>query len=450
MPTPRKKKILFVAMQNSSHTVRWINQISRSDYEIHLFPTLHASIHNDLRDVIIHLPWLRMGNVTIQDWLFWLRDLLAIKIKSIFKLNPTVNSIIHPLPWRRRHPSVELRNPLPFSFLFNLFAIEFNHGRLCLVKKTGLADELNSMVLSKVIRNVEPDLIHSLEFQHCGYIVLGAREIIGANYFPAWLVTNWGSDIFYFKKYPGEVKRISELLKAADFYSCECFRDVALAKSMGFDGVVLPVIPNAGGIDINYASSLRNAIKPSDRRIIVIKGYQTVFGRALLALESIKLCQNLLDGYKIIVYSASSETCEYVDFLKQTTSLDISIQPQITHSDMLYLFSTARIYIGISISDGISTSMLEAMAVGAFPIQTNTSCCDEWISDGVSGFSIPHDNVGIIVSCISRAIADDCLVDSASKTNWNTIRLRLDKNVIKSKAVGYYKTIFDSEDQDCD
>jgi hypothetical protein len=37
-----------------------------------------------------------------------------------------------------------------------------------------------------------------------------------------------------------------KLLVLADIYSCECQRDVALAKSLGFNGRVLPIIPNAG------------------------------------------------------------------------------------------------------------------------------------------------------------------------------------------------------------
>ncbi|MEL6882589.1 MAG: hypothetical protein AAFP09_18845, partial [Cyanobacteria bacterium J06607_10] len=32
-----KKKILFVAMQNSPHACRWINSIAATDYELHLF-----------------------------------------------------------------------------------------------------------------------------------------------------------------------------------------------------------------------------------------------------------------------------------------------------------------------------------------------------------------------------------------------------------------------------
>jgi glycosyltransferase involved in cell wall biosynthesis len=45
-------------------------------------------------------------------------------------------------------------------------------------------------------------------------------------------------------------------------------------------------------------------------------------------------------------------------------------------------FANSRFYIGASRSDGISTSFLEALALGAYPIQTNTSCGNEWVEKG--------------------------------------------------------------------
>ncbi len=47
--------------------------------------------------------------------------------------------------------------------------------------------------------------------------------------------------------------------------------------------------------------------------------------------------------------------------------------------------SRSRANIGFSKSDGISTSLLEAMTMGAFPIETGTACASDWIQDGVSG-----------------------------------------------------------------
>lgn len=54
---------------------------------------------------------------------------------------------------------------------------------------------------------------------------------------------------------------------------------------------------------------------------------------------------------------------------------------------MLNLFARGSVYIGASRTDEISTSALEAINQGALPIQTNTSCIGNLISDGVTGFT---------------------------------------------------------------
>jgi glycosyltransferase involved in cell wall biosynthesis len=86
--------------------------------------------------------------------------------------------------------------------------------------------------------------------------------------------------------------------------------------------------------------------------------------------------------------------------------------------------------------------MLEAMATGAFPIQTNTSCCDEWIEDGKSGFAIPPDDVALIADRLHRALTDDALVDAAAELNWTTVRERLDQNILKKRAIAFYDEAF--------
>ena len=118
---------------------------------------------------------------------------------------------------------------------------------------------------------------------------------------------------------------------------------------------------------------------------------------------------------------------------------------QSTHEVMLRMFARSRIYLGVSVSDGISTSMLEAMALGAFPIQTDTSCCDEWIRDGLGGFRIPADDVVAIAERIRRAATDDGLVNRAAELNWETVRTRLDQKELQQKAIGLYRSILGTE-----
>src|SRR5262249_11962200 len=114
-----------------------------------------------------------------------------------------------------------------------------------------------------------------------------------------------------------------------------------------------------------------------------------------------------------------------------------------THDQILEWYSKARIYLGISISDAISTSALEAMALGAFPIQTNTSCCDEWFEDGKGGFLIPPDNFELICARFAEALSNDPLVANAAVVNWQTVTSRLDATKLAPLVRDFYDRVFD-------
>ncbi len=82
--------------------------------------------------------------------------------------------------------------------------------------------------------------------------------------------------------------------------------------------------------------------------------------------------------------------------------------------------------------------MLESIALGAFPIQSDTSCADEWIIDGKSGFIVPPEDPEMIASALRKAISDDYLVDNAAEINETTAQNYLDYGVIKEKVIKFY------------
>src|SRR6185436_10223463 len=104
--------------------------------------------------------------------------------------------------------------------------------------------------LAIIIRWLQPDAVHSLEIQHAGYITLDAKNILSKK-FPIWIVTNWGSDIYLFERLAEHKTKIEAVLVNCDYYSCECQRDVKLARDLGFKKKTLPVFPNTGGIELS-------------------------------------------------------------------------------------------------------------------------------------------------------------------------------------------------------
>lgn len=385
-------KILFVAMSDSIHTARWINQIADLGWDIHLFPSIdYGAAHSDLKNISLH------------------HSIYGVKKNK----NPYITYLGYPIfstiiAWSARK-------------ITSLFFPDYRARQL-----------------KKVIDEIKPDIIHSLEFQGAGYLTLQVKKM-DPRPFPPWIATNWGSDIDYFGRFSGHKEKIQEILEHCDYYACECERDILLARKLGLKGKILPVLPNAGGFDLESVKKFRQPGRSSERRTILLKGYQGWAGRALVGLQAIEACARELTGYQVVIFSCNSrEVITYAADITRNTGLFVTILPPSPHEDILRLFGRARIYIGLSIADGISTSLLESIALGAFPIQSNTSCADEWIVDGKSGFIVPPEDPQIIASTLRKAISDNDLIDHAAEINEETADKYLDYWVIREKVIKFY------------
>ena len=108
------------------------------------------------------------------------------------------------------------------------------------------SDRIRGLLPRRVLKKVEPDFVHALDFQHAGNVTIRARKTKSLK--TTFIATKYGSDIYWFQNFPKHKLRIQRILDRADRYSAERVRDVDLAKGLGFCGEVLPVIPNSGGL----------------------------------------------------------------------------------------------------------------------------------------------------------------------------------------------------------
>jgi glycosyltransferase involved in cell wall biosynthesis len=297
-------------------------------------------------------------------------------------------------------------------------------------------DRIRGLLLRRAIKRIKPDFIHALELQHAGYVT--ARALEDKKLDTAFIATNYGSDIFWFQKFPKHLAKIKKVLARANRYSAECFRDIDLARKYGFQEQGLPVFPNAGGFtDVQLH---RELLPPSQRKFIAIKGYEGWVGRASVSIEALYSLTSELAEFKIVFYSCNHSTIRLLKKAKKETSLNIAWHAKgaLSHAQMMELLASSRVYVGLSLSDGISTSLLEAMSQGAFPIQTSTSCCNEWFDSGVGGFSVDDISPLEVTSKLAIALTDDALVDAAAKVNISKVRIDVNASKISQVAKVFY------------
>ena len=381
-------------MPNSVHSARWIAQTARLGWDVHLFPATPAGVlpeqggpHPELRDVTVY--------------------------GASFRHHAGM------------HASVRVRGLTPLKARSGMLA--------------ALLQPRAPAILASLIRRLKPDIVHSLELQHAGYLTLEAKKRLGI--FPPWIATNWGSDIYVFGRLSEHAERIRELLAACDYYACECQRDVELARRFGFRGEELPIWPIAGGIDVGRVQNFRQPGPPSARRVVALKGYTGWAGRGLTGLRAVELASDALQDYTVVTYLAAEDVRLAAALVTESTGVEFEHLPQSSHEDMLRLHGRSRTSIGLSIGDGISTSALEAMAAGSLPIQSHTSCLEEWVRHGETGLLVHPDNPQEVATALRRAVTDDELVDRAADKNLETVQERLDSSRIRPAVLEMYERI---------
>ena len=374
-------KVLVVCMLDSIHTARWLKQFSNQNIEFHLFAsTPNRRVHPELSKLI-------NGSS-----------------------DQTSNFILH-------------------------FGTKYKSLVLWFIDIL-MRNYLRGFLISKIIKNYRITVVHAIELNHAGYLVLTANKFNPLKNVKV-IVTNWGSDIYWFSRFNRHKKKLIKLLQISDDYSAECRRDIELAANLGFKGRHKDVYPNAGGFDLSQI--LIDSQTPSERNIILVKGYESFVGRASIALEALNLLAKNVSRYEIHIYSANIKTIRRAKRLSQEKNLKIITYPKksLSHQQLLDLFRKSRIYLGVSLSDGISTSFLEALITGAFPIQTNTSCADEWITSGKSGLLIDP-TVESASQALLQALADDDLVNNAALINRQISLEKLNHETISKKIINFY------------
>jgi hypothetical protein len=295
--------------------------------------------------------------------------------------------------------------------------------------------------IAAVVRTLRPAVLHSLEVQIAGYACLGAAEQLGPAC-PPWLVSSWGSDFYLYRKLGTHQPILRAVAGRMDGYLYECARDLDIVRALGFTRPVHRLIPATGGADFDGMPTLPALARTSTRRCILVKGYHTWSGRAQHILSALHLAAPMLRSYRISIVLASAAVADAARTLAETDGLDVEVVPwDPEHGTALQRIAESRMAIGLGISDGIGTSLLEAMALGAFPIAASTSCAADWLQPGTDGLIVdPHD-VAALADAIRIAATDDALVDAAAIRNRATVEDRWNITHNRAAALAIYDAV---------
>lgn len=375
-------KILFIAMP-SVHFMRWAENLSEAGHELYWFDILNRGTLERLDTIKQFIDWKQRKIPYIKGEYF-----LSRKFPAVFnRLQPYLETTVHE-------------------------------------------------ALEKVLKEVQPDVVHSFEMQSCSYPIVQTMNRF--KQIP-WLYSCWGNDIYYYSQIPNERNAIQKVLKRVNFMHSDCYRDAELAKQNGFTGKYLNMIPTGGGYHLETLEPYRQPLQ--NRKMILVKGYQHIFGRALNVVKALEKIQDKIGGHEVVVFGAHPVVEAYIH-QKQLPFL-VYGRHDLEHDALLKLMGKAKIYVGNNISDGMPNTLLEAIVMGAYPIQSDPGGASaEIITDGENGMLIndPED-IAAIATLIQKAIANPDNIEKAFERNTSIAKEKLSFEPNRKKIVDIYREI---------
>lgn len=375
-------KILLVAIPNH-HFFQWVNQLRESGYDVYWFDS------TDGGGFVENISWVKQLNGWKLKWNY---------------------------PFRYR---IKKHLPKIYSFLEKIT-----------VNKV-------EIVFDEILNEIQPNIVHCFEMRLAGLPILSVMQ---KNKIP-FVYSSWGSDMFVYQNLGLTTDEVKIFLDRVGYLVTDCKRDFQIAKGLGFKNHFLGVYPGNGGIEIEnpYIQAISN------RTTISVKGYDDGVGKALVVLKAIETLP-FDESVDFLIFSADEIVADYVknsDYFKQRKVEIIYRKSFLENKLLLRKLGSCLLYIGNSISDGMPNSLLEAMGMGAFPIQSNPgNVTQEVIKNGVNGFLIENPNdVEAIAVLIRTAIENKEMRLKAQKSNVNFVQQNFNRKNLQKEIIDLYQTV---------
>ncbi len=294
-----------------------------------------------------------------------------------------------------------------------------------------------------LMEDVKPDIVHCFEMQLSGLPIL---PVMLQNKIPL-IYSSWGSDVYYYKQLGIKEDSLKRFYNRANYLITDCIRDHNIAVKNGYKNKFLGVFPGNGGLSIDNSK-----IKPAPKRnTILIKGYDDGVGKASLVLNALELVEKeLLVNKNIVVYSADNCIEHQIKTSKILSALPITIYSRFTfiqNKKLLELMGESSIHVANSISDGMPNALLEAMSMGAFPIQSNPgNVTEEVITHNKNGLLISNPlDAKEIASHITKALKDESLRAFAQDFNLKFMQKHYKRTTLQPKIEALYQFVYNKE-----
>jgi glycosyltransferase involved in cell wall biosynthesis len=272
----------------------------------------------------------------------------------------------------------------------------------------------------RVIRSLDPDLVHAHHVTSYGLIALasGRRPLV---------VTAHGSDVLVSPRNPLLRRVVARVLRAAALITVPSQHMAAAVEALTAPREKR-VVTFQYGVDVarlvELGDRVRSSSTPAAPRIVCARHLWPVY-RVDLLIRALARMRDAGHDFTCDIAGDGPER-HALEGLTRELLLDarITFLGHLSPLETQELMAASDVYVSVAESDGVSISLLEALALGLVPVLSDIPANRDWIEDGASGMLVQLSAEGIADGIVRATRLDRA---TAARTNRETVRARADR-----------------------
>lgn len=293
---------------------------------------------------------------------------------------------------------------------------------------------VSSLKARRLLKSIKPDLVVS--FDLTGYGALGMLT----GFHP--LVTlAVGSDILIQANEPFMKRIVRRVIRNSDMLAVLAPHMAEAAYQHHASPDTTQIIPL--GIDLSVFSPREHQI--SDCMRIVSTRALMSFYNIPEVIRAVHILKNRGINCHLTIAGRGSQR-EELELLCSTLNIQNNIEfvGFIPNTEIPKLLREHQYYVSLSPSDGVSSSLIEAMAVGLFPIVPDNLANVHWVTNGENGMLVNALTAEALANCLEQVHRDITLQKRAYHQNLEIVRERADISQNSQQYLKVFREIISS------
>ncbi len=272
----------------------------------------------------------------------------------------------------------------------------------------------------KLVEHYQPHLINALFIPDYGWLgaLSGCEPLV---------VSAWGSDVLISpQKSWLHRRRIAWTLHRAALVFGDAKIIARRMVELGVDTGRIVIVPL--GVDKALVNApLKPAPKHAPVTVITNRQFEPVYRNETLVNAAVELRKSDSHRLRFIFIGDGSQRAQVQSLAREAGVVTrVEFLPRLPANELYAQLQQADIFVSCAESDGTSVSLLEAMAVGLYPVVTDIPANREWIVGGENGRLFPVGD--------SVALAQVLREVSNSTETWTAVQER-NRQIIRERAL---------------